>query len=488
MASELKQKTAKGLAWGGTFSFLQQLASLLFNIIIARKLMPSDYGMVGMLAIFTAIATVFQESGFVFVLTNRKGISKSEYSTIFWFNIIVSFCIYWLFFLGAPFLGAYYNNSEIVSLSRYVFLGFFISSYGIVQSAVLYKEMRVKERGLATILGVLVSGIVGIILAYNGFAYWGLATQGVVSVLVSTFLLWYFSPFRPLLKIDLSFIKEVLPSGIKYAMPNLVSVISGNVYSLILGKFYTVRDVGYYSQATKFEEAGYSVPMGMVRSVSQPMLVQVKDNKEQLLGAFRKMVRFTAMVSIPVMLGVSLIAPELLTIILTSKWFESGVILRILCCGGAFVGLSSLASYLFISVNKSSLYMWLGIFCSFAKIVFALVASYWGGISLAIMCVLLDIITFVIYFIYVRRIIGYSLNMMFKDLFLFIIATVTVLVVAFLVTIMIDNIYLLLIARVLISIVLFVLVMNFIKYDVFIEAEEIVIRRLKNKIERWKGI
>jgi len=479
MSTDLKNKAAKGLVWGGFFTVLQQLVSLSFSIIIARRLMPSDYGMVGMLAIFTALATVLQESGFVFVLTNRKEVTKSEYSTVFWFNVIISFCIYTLFFLLAPLLGSFYNNIELVPLSRYVFLGFFISSFGVVQSAVLYKEMRVREKGMSTFIGSLSSGIIGVILAYNGFAYWGLATQGLVSTFVSTLILWYYSPFRPLFHINFSFLKAVLPTGIVFALSNMVSVISNNIYSLILGKLYTVQDVGFYSQATKFQEMGNNITLGMIRNVSQPMLVQVKDNKELLLNAFRKLVRFTALLSIPIMLGLGLVAPELVTIVLTSKWEFSGVLLRILCIGGSFAALSNLATYFFISLNKSSLYMWLGIINSITRIVLVYFASLWGVISLAYMCAAFEVLCFVFYYYIVNKNLNYSFRLLLKDIFPVLSSIVIALAIAFFVTTFINNIIVILVLRIIISVVLFILIMYFWKYDVYEEAKALVINKIK---------
>ena len=479
MPSELKKKTAKGLAWGGLFSLFQQLLSFLLAIVIARRLSPSDYGMVGVLAVFTALATILQEGGLVFVLTNRKGISDIEYSTVFWFNVLVSSFSYVILFVTAPLISAYFGIDELISLSRFVFVGFFISSFGVVQSAVLYKEMRVRERGLATFIGTIIAGIVGIILAYNGFAYWGLATQTVVSTFATTLMLWYFSSFRPSLNIDFEFLKTVIPIGAKYILPNIASMVGTNIYSLILGKFYSVKDVGFYSQAVKFEEHGYSFTLGVIRNVSQPMLVQVKEDNGQFLNAFRKLVRLTALISIPLMLILALIAPELIVLMLTPKWYFSGVILRLLCIGGAFVGLTTLASYLFISVDKPTLYMWLGILCSVIKIVFALMASIGGVISLAFMCVMVDLLSFVIYYYYAYKCIGYTINMLCDDLVKLFCLTFFVILISYFSTSLIGNIICRLIVRLFVSSILLILLINYIKYDVFEEAKDIIIDKIK---------
>ena len=478
--SDLKNKTAKGLAWGGIFTLLQQAIGVFFAIFLARLLSPSDYGMVGMLSIFSALASLLQDAGFVIVLTNRKGIVKSEYSTVFWFNVIMSLIIYIFFYVSAPLIGSYFNKEQIVPLSRYVFLGFFFSSFGVIQSAVLYKQMSVKEKGIGTLTGIILSGILGIILAINGFAYWGLATQGLFSTIVTTSIMWFYSPFRPSFVLDYKFLCSILPEGLKMILPNLAVTISDNVYSLILGRLYSVKDVGFFSQASRYNTLGYSITLGMIRNVSQPMLVQIKDDKEEFIRAFRKLFRFAALLSIPVMFILALLAPELISFILSSKWYFAGFLLRIMCIGGAFVVFTSLASYLFISLNKSSLYMWLGTVSSLTNIIFAILASIWGVVSLAISVSFLSFFTFVVYFYYVHNLIGYSCKMILNDLIPVLLPTISVVSFVYFTTAQFENILLLLITRIILSISLFLVIMNFLKYDVFEEAKVIIFAKLKS--------
>lgn len=476
MASELKNKTAKGLVWGGTFSLLQQLLSLLFGIIIARILSPSDYGMVGLLVIFISIAGILQESGFVFVLTNRPSISRLEYSSVFWFNVIMSFFVYILLYVSAPYIAAFYGKDNLTALSRYVFLGFFISSFGIVQSAYLYRQMKVKEKGIATVISLIIAGLTGFYMAKNGYAYWGLATQGLVASLVSTIVLWFFSPFRPKFAIDVKFLKEVLPDGIRFALPNFVVSISGNMYTLILGKYYTVRDVGFFSQAAKFNTYGSSVTLNMLRNVSQPMLVQVKNNREECLKAFRKLVRFTVFVSFPSMLGLSLVAPELIYLILTPKWLFSAYILRIICIGGAFTALNTLFTYYFASQNMSSLYMWLGISVSTFRIPLAVIASFGGVMTLAYVCTAYDVIIVTVYYLFSKKSLGYSLKMFMADALPILLVVISALIFAYYSTKGIENIYILLISKIIIVSFIFITALHFLRFDIYMETRDIFLK------------
>ena len=181
MAEEtLKQKTAKGLFWGLVNNGTQQLLNLLFGIFLARLLTPADYGMVGMLSVFSFVASSLQESGFTSALANKKDVKHEDYNAVFWFSISMSFLLYWLLFFSAPLIAGFYGKPELIPLARYSFLGFFVSSMGIAPSAYLFRNMMVRQRARASVVGLFCSGIVGILLAYCGYSYWGIATQTLV--------------------------------------------------------------------------------------------------------------------------------------------------------------------------------------------------------------------------------------------------------------------------------------------------------------------
>ena len=169
MSESLKDKTAKGLLWGGISNGAQQLLNLLFGIFLARLLTPDDYGMVGMLTIFSLIAGTIQESGFISALINQKDIKHEDYNAVFWFSILTSLCLYIILFFCAPLIARFFHQPELTALARYSFLGFFISSTGVAHSAYFYKNLMVKQRAVLNITALIISGIIGITMAYHGF-------------------------------------------------------------------------------------------------------------------------------------------------------------------------------------------------------------------------------------------------------------------------------------------------------------------------------
>lgn len=460
LESELKNKTAKGLFWGGMSNGIQQLLNLFFGIFLARLLSPGDYGMVGMLTIFSCIAGSLQEAGFISALINRKEDRHEDYNAVFWFSISASLCIYLILFFCAPLIARFFHTPELTKLARYIFISFFISSFGISQSAYLSKHLMIKQKAIAYITALIISGTVGIIMAFKGFAYWGLATQSLVYVLVGTTLCWAMSPWRPSLKISTNPIAEMLPFSIKMLITSVFNHINNNIFAVILGRFYTRNEVGDYTQANKWNTMGHSFVSGMISSVSQPVLAGVCDDHARQLRIFRKMVRFTAFVSFPAMLGLSLIAPEFITIAITDKWINSAEILRILCVAGAFVPICNLFSSLLISKGKSNIYMWSSIMLGLIQLGVMIVIHPFGIKTMVVTYTSINIFWLFVWYFFVQKETGYRFRDFTLDILPFLFVTLAVMSATYFVTKPIGNMYFLLAARIAVATVLYILSMR----------------------------
>ena len=357
-AQSLKDKTAKGLFWGGVSNGVQQLLNLLFGIFLARLLTPADYGMVGMLTVFSALASILQEGGFISALTNRKKTEHKDYNAVFWFSLLMGTSLYTLLYICAPLIADFYQQPQLTSLARLSFLSFLISSTNVAPRAFLFKQLRTKENAIISFCSLTISGIIGIVLAYKGFAYWGIATQTIAFTTGTTILSYYFSGWKPSLHIDFTPIKEMIGYSSKLIVTHTFQIINNNLFSILLVKFYNEKEVGYFNQANKWSTMGYTTINGMLTSVAQPVLSTLSDDKERQLNALRKMLRFTAFVSFPAMFGLSFTSQELIVLAVTDKWLPSANIMQILCIGGAFIPFSGLFSQLMLSRGHSSIYMW----------------------------------------------------------------------------------------------------------------------------------
>ena len=189
-ADTLKNAVAKSFLWGGLSNAVCQLLSIFFGVYLARLLGPEDYGPVGMLAIFNALATSLQDSGFVAAIANRKKVEHDDYNAVFWFSIITSVVIYVLLYTGAPLIADFFNQPILLWLARFNFLAFVLNGLGVASSAYLFRELKVKQRSIAAVLALLVSGVAGILFAVNGYSYWGISAQAIIYTLVRLIVYW----------------------------------------------------------------------------------------------------------------------------------------------------------------------------------------------------------------------------------------------------------------------------------------------------------
>ncbi|MBR7086924.1 MAG: lipopolysaccharide biosynthesis protein, partial [Prevotella sp.] len=354
----LKEKTARGLFWGGMNNGVQQLIGLLTGIILGRLLSPGDFGLVAMITIFSVVATELQSSGFKTALTNLKQPTANDYNSVFWFNIVVSACIYVVLFCCAPLIADYYHRPELVALCRYLFLGFVFSSFGLAQSAWLFKNLRTKQQAKSGMTAIVVSNVVGIVMAWRGFAYWSIATQTLVYILTNTLMLWHYSPWRPTLSWDSGPVRRMFRFSCKIMASAILTQVNNNILNIILGRYYSARETGYYNQAYQWNYKGSYTLQGMVQTVAQPIFVDLKDDSERQLRALRKLIRFAAFVSFPLLFGFSLVAKEFIVLAITDRWLTSAGYLQVLCLCGAVMPLCTLMSNLIISKGRSDIYMW----------------------------------------------------------------------------------------------------------------------------------
>lgn len=450
-SNNLKHAVAKGFFWGGMSNALCQFLSLFFGIFLARILGPSDYGPIGMLAIFSAIVGSLQDSGFVAAIANRKSVGHDDYNAVFWFNILVSLFMYGVLYMCAPYIAAFFNQPILVELSRYNFLGFVIAGLSIAPSAYLFRELKVKQKSIALILSIAVSGAVGVVMALCGYSYWGIATQSIVYVSVRTILCWYFTPWRPSLKVNFAPLKYLFAFSYRLLITNIFQRFNWNIFSFILGKFYTRTDVGNYTKSAEWFNMGGEVVNGMVNTVAQPVLAKVVDDQERQLRVFRKMVRFTAFVSFPLMFGLSLVSKELIVVVITDKWLDSAEMLQILAVWGAFMPVQSMFTNLLISRGRSRIFMWCTIVQGLLTLGILLAVHTYGIRSMLVVYCLFNALWLFVWHYFVQKEIPVKFVIFLRDVLPYALFSVAVMATTYFVTDFIGNIYILLVSRIAIA-------------------------------------
>ena len=434
--------------------------------------------MVGMLTIFSAIAAALQEGGFISALTNRKETLHKDYNAVFWFSLMCSTTIYILLFFAAPLIADFYDTPELIPLSRLSFLGFVISSMSIAPRAYLFKNLRIKDTTVISISSLIVSGIVGITLAANGFAYWGIALQSISFITVMTILNFYFSHWRPRFRFDFTPIKEMIGFSSKIIITNIFTIINNNLFSVLLGKFYSEREVGNFTQANKWNGMGHTTITGMINGIAQPVFTRVADDKARQLAVFRKLLRFTAFISFPAMFGLALIANEFIVIAVTAKWQACVPIMQILCIWGAFVPITYMYSNLLISKGKSNLFMWNTIAQSLVQLTMLLCTISQGILVMAVIYTVINIGWLLIWHYFVNKQIHITLWEVMKDITPYLLISGGVIGTSYFLTIGFHNLYVLLILKIGIAVSLYVFIMWIGKSVIFFESVQFIRKKL----------
>ena len=470
MAETLKDKTAKGLFWGAMNSGSTQVLNILFGIFLARLLSPADYGIIGILTIFTLIAGNLQSSGFTQALVNLKTPTHRDYNSVFWFNIIVSFAIYVVLFFCAPLIAEFFHQPCLVWLSRFVFLAFFISSFGIVQNAYMSKNMMNKEIAIVNFAALICSNVIGLTLALLDFAYWSLAWQQVIYITVLNFGRYYYTGWRPSMLIDFGPVRRMFGFSVKLLVTNIINTLSQNVLTFIFGRFYPISDVGNYSQASNWNTKANSFITNTIGQIAQPVLASVKDDKDKELLVFRKMMRFTAFLSFPLMLGLTLVSREFILITIHEKWIDSVPLLQVLCVSGAFMPIYTLYQNLAISNGRSDVYMWCNLGQVIGLLVLVLACHSYGMQTMVLAYTVFMIAWLVVWQVLTNRICRLPFLDVVKDTMPFLLCAVATMIVTYYLTVSIANIYVLLMVRLLLAAAIYFVIMKVLKVRILDEC------------------
>lgn len=478
----LKEKTAKGLFWGGLNSLTQQVIGVAFAIILGRLLDNADFGMVAMISVFSLIATTLQNSGFPTALANMKEPQDNDYNSVFWFNIIVGFSAYTVLFFCAPLIADYYNEPRLIPLCRYAFLSILIASFGTAQNAFLFKNLRAKQQAKAAMVAVLIASSTGVACAFAGLAYWSLATQGLVYVSINTLMAWHYSPWRPSLKnITFEPAKRMFRFSFKILLSNITNIINNNILNFLLGHYFTARDTGNYNQAYQWNSKCFSLVQSMVNQVAQPVLVDLQNEGERQLNAFRKMMRFAAFLSFPLLLGFGLVAKEFIVLTVGPKWIVSVGYVQILCFAGATMPLSTLLSNMVISKGKSNLYLYCILGLGIIQIASMLLLWPYGIKNMVIAYTLINIMWVFVWLFFVKRLTSYGLWFFIKDTTPFALAAFAVMTATHFATASIHTLWLLLICRIAMAMLLYYAVMRMARVQILAECQQFIMKKILSR-------
>lgn len=352
----LKSKAATGIAWSTFGTFSTHGISFIIGIILARLLMPADYGLIGMLAVFFAISQLFIESGFSSALIQKLDRSEADYSTIFFFNLIISIVFYLILFFAAPLIAEFYKAPELTLLTRILSLNIIIGSLSIVQQARLKIMLDFKTPTLITLLSVAISGSLGVILAFTGLGVWALVVQSLTSTLIRTILLFIFNKWMPQFIFSIASFNQLFSYSSKLLAAGLISTIVNNLYSILIGKIFSPSDLGFYTRARHFPELLSNTMSTILSGVTFPILAALQNDRDRLVSVYGRLMRITVFFVVPLLTLLALISEPFVRLFLTEKWMPVVPLIQWLCFARMITPVSALNMNILNAIGRSDLF------------------------------------------------------------------------------------------------------------------------------------
>jgi len=402
------------------WSFVENLANqgtnFIIGIVLARLLVPRDFGLIGMITIFIAISQSFIDSGFSQALIRKKDCSQADYSTVFYFNLLVGIVFYLLLFFSAGAISIFFKEPQLKLLVRVLGINLIISSLTIIQITQLTKRIDFKLQTRITVIFSIGSGVISIWMALNGFGVWSLVAKSLSQYALQTFFLWIWNGWRPSWLFDKKSFKEMFAFGAKLLISGLIDTTFKNIYYLVIGKYFSAVELGYYTRANQFQSLPSQNLTGIIQRVSYPVLASIQDDKIKLKSAFKKLTKSTMLVSFVLMIGMSAVAKPLVLTLIGEKWLPSVIYLKMLCIVYMLYPLHVLNLNMLKVQGRSDLFLRLEILKNMIAIPIIIISVFFGIKAMILGLLIITIISYFINSYWSGRMIDYSSIAQLKDI------------------------------------------------------------------------
>lgn len=331
MSDTLKQKTVKGLAWNSVNMLSNKALTFTIGVVLARLLTPADYGMVAMIGVFTSVLTLFTDGGLTTALVRKENRTEEDMATVFWYNLVACYVIYVILFFAAPYIAGFYNMPMLKDITRITTLGLLIGPFGGIQSMLLTTRIDFKTPAIIGVFTTAVAGVAAIILAYLGYGVWALVAQGLIGAVIGTAARVFVVRWRPRTGFSKRSFKELFGFSSKMLASSCLETIYQNITPLIVGKFYSPAQLGTYERARGWAALPSMTFTGVLQGVTFPVLSKLQDDDDRLRNNYRRLLRLSAYICFPLMVGLASVASPLTLFVLTAKWQGTIILLQIIC-------------------------------------------------------------------------------------------------------------------------------------------------------------
>lgn len=393
-----------------------QGVTLIVSIVLARLLDPNVYGTVALVTVFTTIMQIFVDSGMANALIQKKDADDLDFSSVFYFNLVICSILYIIMFFIAPFIAAFYNMPELTAVIRVLSLILIISGVKNVQQAYISRNMMFKRFFFATLGGTIGAAVVGILMAYFGFGIWALVAQMLFNTTIDTLILWITVKWRPKKMFSMQRLKSLFSYGWKLLISALLDTVYNNIRQLVIGKVYTQSALAYYNNGKKYPEYLVSNINTAIDSVLLPTMSNEQNNPERVKAMTRRAIKTSTFIIMPLMIGFMVCSRQLVSLILTDKWLPSVPFMQIFCISFAFYPIHTANLNAIKAMGRSDLFLKLEIIKKSIGVITIIIAIKFGVMAMAYSMLVTSFISQVVNSFPNKKLLNYSYLEQIKDM------------------------------------------------------------------------
>jgi len=415
-ADNLKEKATHAFLWSATERIGQQGVQFVISIILARLLLPEEFGLIAMLTIFMAISQSLINSGFGQALIQKKNSTYVDECSIFYFNILVGFLAAGILCLAAPQIGIFYNQPLLPLLTYALSLNLVINSLGLVQTTLLTKRLDFKTQAKVSMSATVISGSIGVTMAFNGYGVWSLVVQSLSSNLLSTALLWSFNSWRPSMIFSFSALRQMFTFGSRLLAAGLLNTLFDNIYLVVIGKLFSPGVLGFYTRAYGLQQLPVANLSNIISRVTFPVFSSVQSDKDRLKRGVRETLSMLVLINFPMMIGLAVVANPLVRVLLTEKWLPCVPFLQLLCVVGMLYPLHVINLNVLNAQGRSDLFFRLEVVKKVLIVIVIIITYRWGIIAMIYGQIVTSIFSYFLNSYFTGKILNYPVVDQIADL------------------------------------------------------------------------
>lgn len=412
----LRKVASAGLIWTFTQQFGNQLVGFLVSLILARILLPKEFGLIGMIAVFVSVGQALIHSGLTQSLIRTKDPDQVDYSTVFFFNLATSIAVYLTIYFSAPLIADFYNQEVLIDIIRLYCVIFIINAFSAVQQARLTKNMDFKTQALIALPSTVLSGVLGISMAYMGYGVWSLVWSQISMTVFSTVQLWIYAKWSPSFIFSWNKFKTHFTFGYQLTLSSLLNKIFNNIYLIVIGRFFSATQVGFYTRAETMKQLPVTNISTALNKVTYPLFATIQEDDLRLKRVYKQLMQMVIYVIAPILIFLAVLAEPIFRFLFTEKWLPAVPYFQILCVTGILYPVHAYNLNVLKVKGRSDLYLRLALVKKFITVIAIVIGIQFGILGLLYAQVIISLVSFFINAYYTDRFINYSAWQQMKDI------------------------------------------------------------------------